>query len=151
MRDAKDGGSAVLVGRVGQDHGDGTFDFAVERWFSGGDAAHVRISSARTPMGDGSFSFNTCGLDLQAGQHLILAAQPGEGVYHPSACSPSANADDPEGARMLADASGVFGPGFAPGTPPPDPTDWSEFVLPGLAGAAFVVILLVAFARRERA
>ena len=144
--------AAVLIGRVGAARADGAFDFAVERWFRGGEAAVVPMMGARQRLADGSEVWNTCGLDLKTGQRLILAAGRGEGAYVPSICSLSADADGDQGRQMIIDANRLFGPGFVPGTAPP--TDDAGLPIVGIAigslALAALVVAVLLVARRER-
>ncbi len=144
-------GDAVLVGRVGNDDGTGVFAFHVERWFHGGDGAVVGLASASRRQPDGTWAMNTCGVSLRAGDHLFLAAQRAAAIYTPSACSPIASADSPEGLTMIADAERAFGPGRAPGVAPPSgELDPGGVLIVGFGIVVFVVISVVAFARRQR-
>ena len=152
LSDAAEGDVAVFVGRVASVRADGSYDFAVERWFRGGSAAVVPVMSARQVFPDGMTALNTCGLDLQTGQHLLLAAGRDEaGVYYPNICSYHAEFNGEFGGQLAIEANQLFGPGFVPGTAPPEPgAGLTRFVLPALAGLAFVTIVLFAFVRRER-
>lgn len=109
---------AVFIGSAGQPQPDGTYRFAVERWFVGGDALEVSVSSEREPMPDGGMAINTCGLHFEVGDRLIIAAGVAEGVYNPGLCSPHAVVASEEGARLIAAAEAEFGGGFVPNGQP---------------------------------
>jgi hypothetical protein len=144
----------VLVGRVGPDDGSGRYAFAVERWFHGGTAARITLASAAQRQPDGTVSFNTCGVDLQAGAHLVLVAYRGDGIYSPSMCSPIASVESAEGQAIITDAVKAFGSGVPPGGdgPPAEKADDgpSVYLIAGGIAAVLVLALVVAFSRRER-
>ncbi|MCI0347089.1 MAG: hypothetical protein L0221_16880 [Chloroflexi bacterium] len=152
LGDAVESDLAVLVGRVGAERADGAFDVAVERWFRGGAAAVVPVMSSKIVFADGTSMIDTCGINLETGQHLILVAGRSEDGYRPSSCSVRADADSEEGRQLIVEATRLFGPGFVPETAPPetDPGLDLAFVLPALGGLLFVAIVLFAFVRRER-
>ena len=135
---------AVLLGKVGAHVVAGRFAFAVERWFKGEGGGSVQLQSATVPMGGNEFSYNTCGLDLQAGSRLIVAAHNAGGWLEPSACSPHADANTQEGRDLIAAAARAFGPGFIPGAPPPEPAnDLGTIAMGAAATATFVIVLLL--------
>lgn len=110
---------AVLVGTVGAGDGRGTYAFAVERWFHGGNAAEVRLQSSTETLVDGTSMENTCGLRFEVGERLILAAGWMDATtLRPDACSPHASIASPEGQELEADAVRAFGEGIRPGAPP---------------------------------
>ena len=147
---------AVLLGTVGAPEARGLFAFHVERWFKGGSDAIVPMHSAMQPVGNGPVSFNTCGLDLQVGQRLILAASRDDLSLSPSACSPHADANSPEGGALIAAATQAFGAGLAPGElAGPGPTGGGfdlvliAVVLVAVAVVAIGVVVGLSFLRRE--
>ena len=150
--------AVVLVGRVGADDGRGVFDFAVERWFRGGSDAVVRLQSATTKFADGTVTLNTCGLNFESGQHLILVASGHQGVLAGSICSPSADVDSRQGQAMFAAAVTAFGPGIVPGEPPPEVSDDAPTIdlvtiaivaVVGLLVLVVVGVVVSAVGRRE--
>jgi hypothetical protein len=148
---------AVFIGTAGQPQPDGTYRFAVERWFVGGNASEVNVSSEREPMPDGAVAINTCGLHFEVGDRLIMAAGFADGVYHPGLCSPHAVMQSEEGARLLNAAVATFGQVGPPGQAPdprdtmPDDPDLAGFAL-GIVGIVVlvVVVAVVVAARRRR-
>jgi hypothetical protein len=146
---------AVFVGTAGQPQADGTYRFAVERWFVGGNAAQVNVTSERIPGPDGAMGIDTCGLHFEVGDRLIMSASVDAGVYQPALCSPHAVVDSEEGQRLLNAAVAAFGQGAAPGppvdTPLPDGPDLAGLAL-GAVGILVLVVLItvVASARRRR-
>ena len=64
---------AVFIGTAGQPQPDGTYRFAVERWFVGGNAAEVNVSSERGDA-DGAMAINTCGCSRSC-DRLIMATR----------------------------------------------------------------------------
>jgi hypothetical protein len=112
---------AVFIGTAGRPLPNGAYEFAVERWYRGGQAAQVQVASEREPMGDGGMAINSCGLHFEVGDRFILTAgTPIEGVYAPGLCLPHAVVATAEGARLIAAAEAAFGPGAPPGEVPPD-------------------------------
>jgi hypothetical protein len=149
--------SVVLMGTVGAHLELGRYTFEVERWFTGGDAPTVLLQSASVPQGGGVVAFNTCGLDLEPGSHLILAAQAVDGVLDPSTCSPHSNVDSPEGQAMVAAARATFGEGLVPGQPPPtrdapsiDLATIAILAVLGFLGTVVTGVVISAVGRRER-
>jgi hypothetical protein len=148
---------AVLVGRVGADDGSGVYSFVVERWFKGGQAASVRLASGTLRQADGTFAGNSCGVDLNPGAHLVVAAYRSDGLLTPSACSPLATVETGDGQAMLAAAARTFGPGLIPGGPPPTapernpPIDLALISIVGVVLVLVIVIVAIALAvgRRE--
>jgi hypothetical protein len=153
-------GEAVIVGRVGRDDGSGRFPFAVEAWFHGGEAPAVVLQSAMTRDPNGVSSWNSCGIELSTGDHLVLGASGGGGSLVPNTCTPLAHVDSPGGQAMLQAAARKFGPGRPPGAPPAAPpvadSDGAPVDL-GLVGIASVGLLVavviavtaLAFRRRD--
>ena len=152
---------AVLVGTVGPADPNLVHAFAVERWFRGGDAAVVGMLGAEQRFPDGTTAYNTCGLDLEAGQRLVLSAGRVEGNLMPGLCSPSAQVGSPEGQAMLAAAIRTFGEGTVPGTSGPAPPsapegptiDLALIAMLGVLAAVVIVVFAVvlSFGRRDRA
>lgn len=148
---------AVLVGTVGAPDGRGMFAFAVERWFRGGDEAVVAVQSSMETLADGSTVINTCGLSLEAGQRLVLAATRSGTTLSPNSCSPHAVVATPEGQQLIAAAVRTFGEGIAPSAPPdtgPGAQAGPDLGLVAIALVTFVVGLtgaaaILAFARRR--
>lgn len=144
----------VLVGRVGPDDGSGQYPFAVERWFHGGTAARITLASAAQRQPDGTVAFNTCGVELLVGAHLVLVAYRGDGVYSPSICSPIASVESAEGQAIITDAVKAFGSGVPPGGDGPAVENAdngpSVYLIAAGIAAVLVVASIVAFARRER-
>jgi hypothetical protein len=149
---------AVLMGMVGQPDGRGTYAFAVERWFRGGNAAGVWLQSAMQTFPDGQTAINSCGLTFEAGERLILAAGRMDATtLMPGSCSPYALVASPEGQRLVADAVRAFGEGTAPGVPPgnaPADAPAPDLGLVAIALVTFIVGLtaaaaVLAFARRR--
>ena len=147
----------VFVGRAGQLDARGRYDFTVERWFRGGDAAAVKVQSATEFFADGTSAENTCGLHFEPGAHVILTGSLSEGVVQPSLCSPHAPVESEEGQRLLVAAAETFGEGAAPSQAPSDeaPGDLplGGFAL-GLVGLLVLVIVIAvvasAWRRREQ-
>lgn len=150
---------AVLVGTVGPRDARGVFAFAVERWFRGGSDPVVGMLGAEQPMPDGTVAFNTCGVDLHVGQHLILAAFRSDLTLTPSSCSPHTTVESPEGQALLAAAVGAFGNGVIP-VAEPDPgrahggptVDLALIAILGVLAAVVIVlfvVLLFIFRRRD--
>lgn len=150
----------VVVGTVGPGDGSGIFPFAVERWFKGGDAATIRLTSATQRLPDGSFVTNSCGVDLTPGWHVILVASLRDGIYDPSPCQPFAAIETADGQRTLQAAIATFGDGAPPGTTPggtPEspggPTiDLALIAILGVLAVVIAVLfgaLFLAFGRRD--
>ena len=137
---------AVFIGTAGQPRPDGTYRFAVERWFVGGDAMEVNVSSEREPMPDGGVVINTCGLHFEVGDRLIMAAGFADGTYMPGLCSPHAVVASDEGGRLIAAAEAQFGGGFVPnGQPRPSAGDAAFGIdIAGVALGAIGIIVLLA-------
>jgi hypothetical protein len=142
---------AVFIGTAGRPLPNGAYEFAVERWYKGGNAAQVQVASEREPLGDGGMAINTCGLHFEVGDRFILSSgAPVGGVYGPGLCSPHAVVASDEGARLIAAAESVFGPGAPPGEAPPGnaPSGQTEaafgFDLATVALVALAVIVLLA-------
>lgn len=136
---------AVFVGTARQPQPDGTYRFAVERWFAGGDAMEVSVSSEREPMPDGGVRINTCGLHFEVGDRLIMTTGFADGVYHPSLCSPHAVVASDEGGRLVAAAAAEFGPGFEPNGQPRPAVGDAAFAVDIAAvalGAIGIIVLL---------
>lgn len=148
---------AVLMGTVGAPDGRGVFAFTVERWFRGGDEAVVAVQSNEQTLADGSTVINTCGLSIETGQRLILAATRSGATLSPSSCFPHAVVATPEGQQLVAAAVRTFGEGTTPGPQPgtdPRPEAGPDLGLVAIALVTFVVGLtavaaLLAFARRR--
>ena len=146
---------AVFIGTAGRPQPDGTFRFAVERWFKGGNAREVDVASEKQVFADGSTAINTCGLHFEVGDRMILAASVAGAAYVPGTCSPHAAVASDEGQRLLNAAVAAFGQGSPPGAPQeppmPDDPDLAGFAI-GLVGIAVLVILIsaAAAARRRR-
>ena len=124
--------AAVFVGTAGQPLPNGAYEFAVERWFVGGNAPVVQVASERQPMPDGGMAINTCGLHFEVGDRLIMAAGLADGIYQPALCSPHAVVASDEGARLIEAATTTFGAGAPPGEQPPGETT-------GVGDAAFAI------------
>ena len=143
----------VMVGRVGDDNRSGQFPMTVERWFHGGDAAVVLLDSGTRRMPDGSFSSSSCGVQLNAGMHLVLAAPRAVDRFAPNTCTPLASVESPEGQAMLADAVGRFGPGLVPGDPPAvdEPLDVAFIAVVGALAVVLAIVgaVVLAAGRRE--
>lgn len=134
-------GSAVFVGRAIARTGDAV-TFGVERWYAGPGAAPI----IQVMVGQGG----TCGLDVQAGDHLVLTASRDEnGRFNPSICSPYARVGSPEANALLAEAEATFGPGRAfvddpdPAPAPAGPS-WVPLAAIGAAGATLGALALAA-------
>lgn len=132
----------VLVGRVGDDNRSGQFPMTVERWFHGGDAAMVLLDSGTRRMPDGSYTSSSCGVQLNAGMHLVLAAPRAVDRLAPNTCTPLASVESPEGQAMLADAVGRFGPGLVPGEPP-EVDEQLDVAFIAIVAALVVVLAIV--------
>jgi hypothetical protein len=150
---------AVFTGIVGMPDARGPYAFKVESWFKGGSDEQVLVNSERQVFPDGSTAINTCGLHFEVGDYLLLTAVLVEGVLTPGLCAPHAVVDSPEGQRLIAAATAVFGEPRAPGAPPgTGPTDAVfSFDLASIAllviGAIVVlavVVVLVAVIRGRR-
>jgi hypothetical protein len=149
---ANDPAHAIFSGRVAagpSGHVDAAgadataYDFAVERWFWGPDPAPVVLVASIGELG--------CGLELAGGEHLIMVAWRHEqGAWMPSICTPWADADSPDGVRMLADAAATFGSGLEP-DPPPEraPVAPEPFFLLGLVLTGLLFAVAPFFARRR--
>ena len=130
---------AVFIGTAREPLADGTYRFAVERWFAGAATPpEIKVSSEREPMPDGAMAINTCGLHFEVGDRLIMATAFRDGVYHPDLCSPHATMNSDDGARLLNAAVSTFGQGLSPGQVP-DPRDTMPDD-PGPAGFAIAVV-----------
>jgi hypothetical protein len=146
---------AVFIGTAGQPQADGTYRFAVERWFVGGNAAAIDVMSEKQVFPDGATAINTCGLHFEAGDRMLLAATFADGVYHPGTCSPHAAVASEKGQQLLSAAVSKFGQGSSPGapvdTPMPDDPDLTGFAI-GMVGILVLVIVIgvIAAARRRR-
>jgi hypothetical protein len=116
--------TVIAIGRTGVRVGNDV-PFTVERWFWGpGVAPIVPLVPADVRYPDGTTSFNTCGVALPAGQHLLMVAgrDPADGRLHPNICSPLVDVDTPEGQVLLAEAVATFGDGVVPtATEPTEP------------------------------
>lgn len=152
------GDEAVLIGTVGPGDGRGTYAFAVERWFQGGNAASVRLQSQMETFPDGQTVINTCGLTFEVGERLILAAGWMDATtLVPDSCSPHALVASPEGQQLVAAAVRTFGEGTTPGAPPdtdPGADAGPDLGLVAIALVTFIVGLTgvagaLAFARRR--
>ena len=136
---------AVFIGTAGQPQPDGTYLFAVQRWYVGGGAMQVKVTSEREPMPDGAVVINTCGLHFEVGDQLIMAAGFANGVYMPGLCSPHAVVASDEGGRLIAAAEAQFGGGFVPdGQPRPSVGDAAfgiDIAAVALGGVGIIVLL----------
>ncbi len=135
---------AVFIGTAGQPQPDGTYVFAVQRWFVGGDAMEVKVTSEREPMPDGAMVINTCGLHFEVGDQLIMATGFADGVYRPDLCSPHAVMNSDEGARLLEAARAKFGDGAPPGARPSGVTDGAsgfDLATAALIGVGLIVLI----------
>ena len=148
---------AVFIGSAGQPQPDGTYSFAVQRWFVGGDAMEVKVASEREPLPDGAMAINTCGLHFEMGDQLIMAAGLANGVYQPGLCLPHAVMNSEEGDRLIAAAVAEFGGGFVPnGQPRPSVGDAAfgfDPALMALIGVALIVLatlFVVGYATTQR-
>lgn len=148
--------TAVLVGTVGQQQGPGRFEFKVERWFKGGEAAVMTVSDGTFVFDDGTTGVNTCGVSLQPGQHVIMSSGLDQGVLQPNNCTPFAAVESQEGQQLVAAAVATFGQGAPPGGVP-DPSEQPEpgldLALIALAAVGLIVALslgaiVLAVARR---
>lgn len=130
---------AVFTGTVGMPDARGPYTFKVESWFKGGSDAQVLVNSERQVSPDGSTAINTCGLHFEVGDHLLLTAAVVEGVLTPGLCAPHAVVDSPEGQRLIAAATAVFGEPRGPGAPPGTGPTEAPFTI-DLASIALLVI-----------
>ena len=155
-------GGPLVVGRVGRDRLDGSYDFLVDRWYGGTDRrAVITLQSARQRFADGTEAFNTCGMDFRVGQPLLfLGGSAEDGSYAPSICSLTADPTTPIGADYERLAAAALGPPVVPGQaeePPPPAADGSDgpgvLVLAlGMAGAVAALFGgVVLLGRRRRA
>jgi hypothetical protein len=115
--------SAIFTGVVEPRDARG-FPVTVTRWFQGGGVLEPRIWFDPAGFGgDGA----SCGIDpLPVGGEWIFVAYRAEGQRDLglSLCSPHAQAGDPVGEAMLADALRTFGGPVLPAPdPPPGPAD----------------------------
>lgn len=131
--------SGTVVALAGQR---GTF--AIERVFKG------PVSGPALPIegGDGAM----CGLHLELGMRMIMAAWTDGDLLQPSSCMPSAILPSPEGDALLADAARSYGGVAPPGGAPVDPTTppvespgpaSTGLALPIAIGGAVVAALLL--------
>lgn len=147
---------AVFIGTAGRPQPDGTFRFAVERWFKGGDAREVDVASEKQVFADGSTAIDTCGLHFEVGDRVILAASILDGVYVPGTCSPHAAVATDDGQRLLNAAVASFGQGLSPGEQR-DPEvvedsglDLPTFAIFAVAAVALLVVLPIIVTERRR-
>jgi hypothetical protein len=114
--------AALVVGQVMRDRGDGSFDFAVARWYGGQDRrAVVVLQSAKQGAGE-NVSYNTCGMDFRLGQHLLFLGGPlPNGRYEPGICGLSADPSTPVGADYERLAATLIGPPIDPQPEPAEP------------------------------
>jgi hypothetical protein len=107
----------------------------VERVFKG------PVAGAQVPLEGGDPAM--CGVSLQLGAKVVMAAFTDQGVLHPSSCTPYALVPSPEGDAMLADAEESYGGGApppAPADPTEDPAPPGSPTAPG-AGLALPIVL----------
>ena len=150
---------AVFIGTARDPQADGTYTFAVERWFAGGTptSREIRVASDRQPMPGGGMAVSTCGLQFEIGDRLIMSAGFADGIYNPGLCSPHAVVNSDEGAQLVKAAQATFGQGTSPGQVPdprdtmPDDPGPGGFAI-GMVGILIlvVVIAVVVSMRRRR-
>jgi hypothetical protein len=125
---AKDNPEIVIVaGRVGLGLPDGSFEFAVERWFHGPQPrGSLAVVSDTMPGPGGQVTSNSCGVHVETGNAMFFAASFDEqGRLQPSLCWPFGSLDDPDGRALFTEAEAAFGPGLPTGDGggPTSPTD----------------------------
>ena len=131
----------VLVGRVANVDANQNGSFIVERWFQGGAAPVVPIST-----GGGM-----CGPMVSAGQQLVLVSAVDAGVLQAGVCSPIGDLATAEGQALAQEVATAFGAGRAADGDPPNGTAIPIGVLVGLGALALLVGAVTVVARRERA
>jgi hypothetical protein len=165
MMDAREqlegrGDAALVVGQVMRDRGDGSFDFAVARWYGGQDRrAVVVLQSAMQGVG-GNVAFNSCGMTFTMGQRLLFLGAPlADGRYAPGICGLSADPASTTGADYERLAAQLIG---SPVDPRPQPTGPAPDAIPGTGldlgwvaggmGAAVALLFagVIVLARRRR-
>jgi hypothetical protein len=112
--------------------------FGIEQVFKG------PVPGPQMPIDSGDLGM--CGLGLEVGARLVMAAFVDQGVLHPSICTPHAFVPSPEAEAMLADAQrsyGGAGPPPGPTNPPAVPTPAADIALPLVLGAVLAVVVLL--------
>jgi hypothetical protein len=137
-----DADSSLILGTTGARVGNDV-PFLVERWFAGPGAARVvSLVPGDQIMPDGTTSWNSCGIDLPAGRHLLLVVyREASGRFQPSICAPVGDVDQPEGQALLAEAQATFGTGTVPEDPPTTegPVDPTTTLTPEVLAAAGIL------------